>query len=118
MEQLNQVILRGVVGQVRVSEINDDKCVRITMATNYAYKAIDGTPVIETTWHNVVAWGSKPKTADALDVMKGDRIEVKGRIRVQRYTNVSGEEKLTHDIFASEVTILGGKGVFEGEKGE
>ncbi len=56
MEQLNKVELRGIVGSVRVQSVADTKVANFSVATNNAFKSQAGAIVIETTWHNVVAW--------------------------------------------------------------
>ena len=56
MEQLNRVELRGVVGSVRLQKIGNTQVANFTVATSLAYKDRSGSPIIETTWHNVTAW--------------------------------------------------------------
>lgn len=107
MEQLNSVTLRGVIGSVRVHDIQDRKVAHFTVATNFAYKGAGGEAVIETTWHNVTAW-SGGKNADLADLQKGQAVEVQGRIRNQRYTATDGTERYTTEILAREVTVLDG----------
>jgi len=55
MEQINRIELRGIIGHVKVQKIQDLSMARLSVATNYAYKDRNGTPIIETTWHDVVA---------------------------------------------------------------
>ena len=105
MEQLNRVELRGIVGSSRISKVGDTTFVQLTVATNLAYRAQDGTPVIETTWHNVKAFESSTITG-LENIGKGDRVYVTGRIRNQRYTAESGEEKTMSEIRASRLVKL------------
>ena len=49
MEQLNSVTLRGIIGSVRVQDIQDRKVANFTVATNFAFKGRDGEAIIETT---------------------------------------------------------------------
>ena len=55
MEQLNKIELRGNVGNIRVQAVGENEVANFSLATNFAYKSKDGTPVIETTWHNITA---------------------------------------------------------------
>ena len=96
MEYLNRVELHGVVGSVMKTKLSECTITRFTVATNYVYKAADGTIVEETTWHTIVSW-------EDIKIEKGDKVEVVGRIRCNRYTTVSGEEMITYEILASEV---------------
>ena len=71
MEQLNRVELRGTVGSVYVKDFGTTKVANFSVATNDCYKSSQGEPVIETTWHRVIAWESQD-TADAFKMKKGD----------------------------------------------
>lgn len=102
MEQINKVLLRGTVGAVRVNELNGSAVAWMSLATNYAYRDKDGNAVIETTWHELTAFGSKNIDSDVLrSVQKGDRIEVTGRIRSNRYTGPDGETRYGTEIVCS-----------------
>lgn len=105
MEQLNRVELRGVVGSIRVHPYEESKMARIGLATNYAYKDRNGTAVIDTSWHNVIAW--EGRCAEDLEkIGKGTKLRVVGRIRYQKYTGVDGEERIGTDIVAAHVEII------------
>lgn len=105
MEQLNKVILRGIIGMTRVSNVADTKLARMSVATNLAYRGKDGCPIIETTWHNVVAFDGKDM-CELESLGKGDKVEITGRIRNQRYTNADGTESISIEILASRITKL------------
>lgn len=47
MEQLNSVTLRGIIGSVRVQDIQDRKVANFTVATNFAFKGRDGEAIID-----------------------------------------------------------------------
>ena len=83
MEQLNRVELRGTVGSVYVKDFGNTRCVNFSVATNYCFKDREGCPVIETTWHRVIAWENQD-TADAFRMKKGDSVHVLGRLRIDR----------------------------------
>ena len=55
MEQLNRIEIKGYVGSVRTTIIGGKAMTRLSVATSCAYKSNDGSVIIETTWHNVVA---------------------------------------------------------------
>jgi single-strand DNA-binding protein len=102
MEQLNRVELRGTVGSVYVKDFGNTKCVNFSVATNYCFKDREGCPVIETTWHRVIAWENQD-TADAFRMKKGNSVHVHGRLRIQRYTGADGIERQAVEIVASNV---------------
>ena len=105
MEQLNRIELRGVVGGIRLQTFEDSRMARISLATNYAYKDRDGTAVIDTSWHNVVAW--EGRNIHGLDqIVKGTRLQVTGRLRYQKYTGTDGVDRIATDILASRISII------------
>ena len=64
MEQLNRIELRGTVGSVRLQTFNGNQMIRFTLATNYAFKDKEGMAVIDTAWHNIVAWRNSADLAE------------------------------------------------------
>jgi len=105
MEQLNSVELRGNVGGVKYLGPKEKPMVIFTLATNKTYTSSDGTSLIDTTWHNVVAYESKDvKGVEFID--KGKKVIVKGRIRNQKFTGSDGVEHYTYDILANKLEIL------------
>ncbi|MBQ6286587.1 MAG: single-stranded DNA-binding protein [Bacteroidales bacterium] len=105
MEQLNRVELRGTVGSVYVKDFGTTRCVNFSVATNYCFKDREGYPVIETTWHRVLAWENRD-TADAFKMKKGSLVHVLGRLRIQRYTGADGVERQAVEIIAKSVTVI------------
>ena len=105
MEQLNKIELRGVVGSVRLQTYEDSRMARINLATNYAYKDREGTAVIDTTWHNVVAW--EGRHIQGLErINKGTKLYVCGRLRYQKYTGVDGVDRIATDVLANRLAII------------
>ncbi len=105
MEQLNKVELRGNVGSVKLQTGVNRNGARITVATNLAYHDKEGNPVIETQWHNVIAWESRG-IRDLENIKKGDKVYVVGRLRYQKFTGQDGVERLQTDIVANRVVLL------------
>lgn len=105
MEQLNRIELRGVVGSIRIQTFSENVMARMTVATNYAYKDKDGAAVIDTSWHNVVAW--EGKNIQGLDkISRGTKVYVCGRLRYQKYTGADGVERVSSDIVAGKISII------------
>ena len=105
MEQLNRVELRGTVGSIYIKEFGNTRSVNFSVATNHCYKDREGCPVIETTWHRVIAWESQ-ETADAFKLEKGSPVHVIGRLRIQRYTGADGVERQAVEIVAQRVECI------------
>lgn len=106
MEQLNRIELRGNVGNVRISDVGENQVARFSLATNFMYKGKDGEGVVETTWHNIVAWSGKGMP-DFRQIVKGAPVYVCGRLRSSRFTGSDGTEKTVYEIIAYKVDILG-----------
>ena len=105
MEFLNKVELNGIVGNVRVQTYDDNVMARIQILTDYAYTAQDGTLIVDTSWHQVIAWEGK-KIQGLNRIAKGAKLHVVGRIRYQHYTGVDGVDRTSTEILANEVNII------------
>lgn len=104
MEQLNKIDLRGNVGSIRLQKVGDNKVARINLATNYAYKDRNGAAVIETTWHNVVAWADKAPDIELVD--KGSKLAVTGRVRTQKYIGADELEHTSYEVVATSLKLI------------
>ena len=84
----------------------DTRYAKMQIATEYIFKNRDGDAIVETTWHHVTAF--EGKQIQGLDKLhKGSRVRVLGRLRCNRYTTVSGEERSFYEVAASDLKILG-----------
>ena len=98
MECLNKVELIGTVGSVNKMNVCGINHCRFSVATNYAYKGAT-TPVIETTWIQVVAFeGGAFKELPNLE--KGDKVHVVGRLRSARFTDANGHVAFSYEVVA------------------
>ena len=105
MEQLNQVIVRGIVGNARIQNIGDTEMARFSVATDYSFLNKSGEPVIETTWHSVVAF-KNDAMSDFSGLKKMAGVEVKGRLRNVRYVDANGVERTFTEILANTLKIF------------
>jgi len=109
MEYINEATLQGIVGNIRVDTFNGVKMARLSLATNRAYTSKDGQIIIDTTWHNVVAWENpdKPDAFTSLDaISKGDKIRVTGYIHNTKYTGSDGVDRTFTEIKATTLTYV------------
>lgn len=105
MEQLNRIELRGNVGNVRISEVGESTVAKFSLATNFMYRGKDNEAVVETTWHNIVAWSGKGMPPFS-SIVKGAPVYVSGRLRSSRFTGNDGSEKTVYEVIAAKVEIL------------
>lgn len=104
--QLNRVTLRGIIGNVRLSEIGEKKLARATIATNFLTRDSEGCALIESFWSNLVIFDG-PATRDIGLLARGKAVEVTGRLRNIRYTASDGGERSMTDVLVSSLTVLG-----------
>lgn len=113
MEQLNKIEIRGYVGNITRYE-GERAMARMTVATSHAFKDRTGAAVIETTWHNVIAWEGKG-VQDLEKLEKGSKVYVCGRLRNQKYTGADGVDRMSYDITASKLNLIDGDEPFSYE---
>ena len=105
MEYLNRIEIRGFVNNVTTYRSGDSQMVKFSVGTNRAYKDREGTPVIELTWHDVLAWEGR-NIPDLSKIVKGARVYVQGRIQKQHYTGQDGLERYPVEIIASRLMVI------------
>lgn len=104
METLNKVELKGIVGNATEIVIVDERLIRFSVATSYAYKDKKGEPTIETTWHGCTALCSK--CPDAVNIKKGAKVHLTGRLQVGKYINTNGTESTQTEIIVNSLEII------------
>lgn len=88
-----------------MNETGSGQIVRFSLATNYIYKSSDGSPVIETTWHNCLAF--EGKHVSGLDrIAKGTAVHLTGRIRCRRFVDINNAERNETEIVADSLEVL------------
>lgn len=104
MEFINRIELVGVVGTIRKQTYSGRMAANFTVVTEYAYKDKNGGSVIETMWHNVVAWQNGDMPLDLIE--RGTSVCVQGRLRCRRYTGEKGEPRTSYEVIAASVNIV------------
>ena len=105
MEFINRIELAGVVGRIQRQTVSSQTMANFSLVTEYGFKDKSSSSVIETTWHNVVAWESE--NIPNLDgIERGSHVRVIGRLRMRRYIDSSGESRTLYEVVASSVEVL------------
>lgn len=105
-QQLDRIELIGIIGSVNTRRISDDNMVaNFSVATNYVYYNSENQPVIETTWHNVVAFKNS-KHIDFDAIAKGNNIHVIGRLKQEKYTDTNNIDRVFTKVVASTVEAI------------
>jgi len=107
---VNKVILVGRTGVTpELKNLkSDSKVVNFSFATSEHYKDKTGAKVVNTEWHNIVAWGPLAEII-AKNVVKGQELFIEGKIQTRSYDDKDGVKKYATEIVASNVTFLGSK---------
>lgn len=105
MEYINKIELQGRVGSVRSNVVGETRVINFSLVTEYLYKTKDGGAANEVTWHYVVAWDSKEMPDFSL-IRKGISLNVKGRLKVTKYTAADGSERQMSEVAASQIRLI------------
>ncbi len=79
---------------------------KFTMATNESYTNTKGEKIVDTQWHNIVAWG---KVAQIIEkyVTKGKEIAIEGKLTSRSYEDKGGNKRYITEIICGELILLG-----------
>lgn len=104
MEYINQVVLAGKVGNIKLSQVGEKEVANMQVVTNRVYVGSDGSTAVNATWHNVVVWGGDGR--DLSFVQKGSEVRIEGSLRSRRYTGSDGVERYVTEVLAEKFTLL------------
>lgn len=112
LEFLNKVHLRGIVGTSDVKDFQGKKYIRCSVVTEYAYKNQQNEAIVETFWINVIAYEGKYVSGeDILNIKKGTKIEIVGRLKSMNYTDPEGNRRSVVEVLAKEIHIIDEEGL-------
>ena len=108
---VNKVILIGNLGhdaELRHTESNQ-AVANFDIATSESWTDKAGEKQERTEWHKIVLWG---KGAEALAqyLVKGKKVYIEGSLQTRKWEDKSGTNRLTTEIKAQQVRLLGGGG--------
>ena len=106
----NKVQLIGNLGnapEVKNTETGK-KLVKFSLATNETYRNAKGEKVVETQWHNLIAWG---KVADIAEkyLSKGSEVAIEGKLVNNNYMDKDGNKKYNTEVVVHELLLMGSK---------
>jgi len=84
------------------------KLAKFSIATNDNYRNAKGEKVVDTQWHNVIAWN---KTAEIIEkyVVKGQEIAIEGKLTSRSYEDQNGDKKYITEVVCNELLLLASK---------
>jgi single-strand DNA-binding protein len=106
----NQVRLMGNVGAVPDVKVLDGnkKVAKFSIATNEVSKNAKGEKLVDTQWHNLIAWGNTAALIEKL-VQKGAEVAIEGKLVHRTYTDKEGVKKYVTEVLVNEFVLLGKK---------
>jgi single-strand DNA-binding protein len=81
------------------------KMVKMNLATNETYKRDNGEKVVETQWHQLVAWGKMAELAETY-LKKGSEIAIEGKLTHRDYTDKEGVKRYFTEVVVNEMLML------------
>jgi len=103
----NSIQLIGNLGRdPEIHETSTGKKVsRVSIATNESYKNKDGERVVQTQWHNLVAWGHHAVYFETY-LQKGSFIGIRGKLTHRSYEATDGTKKNFTEVVVKEILNL------------
>lgn len=104
----NKVQLIGNLGnnpEVKTLE-GGKKMAKFSVATNETYRNAKGEKVVETQWHNLIAWGKVAEIAEKF-LHKGSEVALEGKLINRSYNDKDGNKKYVTEIQVNELLMLG-----------
>lgn len=117
MAGLNKILLIGNVGrdpEMRYTP-SGSAVTNFSLAVSRRYQGQDGEQREETEWFRVDCWNRLAEIANQY-VTKGKQVYVEGRLRSRTYQDRNGETRVSLDVTATELQLLGQRG--EGDAGD
>ena len=103
----NKVQLIGNLGnnpEVKIVE-GGKKMAKFSVATNETYKNAKGEKVVETQWHNLIAWGKVAEIAEKF-LQKGSEVALEGKLISRSYNDKDGNKKYVTEVQINELLLL------------
>jgi single-strand DNA-binding protein len=106
---LNKALLLGNVGKdPEVRYTGAGRAVAtFSLATSQRWKDQEGNDQEKTEWHRIVAWGRLGEICGEF-LSKGKQVYVEGRIQSREWEDQDGKKRVTVEIVANDIILLGG----------
>jgi single-strand DNA-binding protein len=108
---LNKVLLLGNVGkdpEVRYTA-SGRAVATFSLATSQRWKDQEGNDQEKTEWHRIVAWGRLGEICGEF-LSKGKQVYIEGRIQSREWEDQDGNKRVTVEIVANDMILLGNVG--------
>lgn len=97
----------GNAPEIRTFE-SGKKMARFSVATTETYTDAKGVNVVNTQWHNLVAWGRAAALAEK-QLTRGCEVSIEGKLAHRNYIDKTGTKKYVTEIVVAEILLLNSK---------
>lgn len=87
---------------------NGNALAKFSIATNETYMNKKGEKVVDTQWHNVIAWGKTAEIAQKI-LKKGNEVVIEGKLMNRSYEDDKGVKRYITEVQASELLKITAK---------
>ncbi len=111
MASFNKVIIVGHLGRDQEMRYTPQGTAvsNFSIATTEKRKDRSGEMQEITTWFRVSVWGKQAESISQY-LLKGRQVYVEGRLRTEEYTDRDGNKRISLEVTASDVQLLGSRG--------
>lgn len=105
MRDKNHTELRGRLGDAPKyleAKEGNQSLATFSVCTNYTYVTKDGVEKTKSDWHDVVVWGKAADNA-AKFLVKGQTVEVTGRLQRREYEDKEGITRQKTEVVATQI---------------
>ena len=103
----NKVQLIGNLGnnpEVKTLETGK-KMAKFSIATNETYRNAKGEKIVETQWHNLIAWGKIAEITEKY-LQKGSEVALEGKLINRSYNDKDGNKRYVSEVQVNELLLL------------
>ena len=103
----NKVQLIGNLGnnpEVKTLETGK-KMAKFSIATNETYRNVKGEKIVETQWHNLIAWGKIAEITEKY-LQKGSEVALEGKLINRSYNDKDGNKRYVSEVQVNELLLL------------
>ena len=111
MASFNKIIIVGHLGRDQETRYTPQgpAVSNFSLATSERRKDKSGEQQDITTWFRVSLWGKQAENIGQY-LLKGRQVYVEGRLRTEEYTDREGNKRMSLEVSATDVQLLGSKG--------
>lgn len=111
MASFNKIIIVGHLGRDQETRYTPQGTAvsNFSLATTERRKDKNGEQQDVTTWFRVSLWGKQAENIGQY-LLKGRQVYVEGRLRTEEYTDRDGNKRMSLEVSATDVQLLGSKG--------